>query len=371
MSYFTKGGVATFTGLTDTPASYVGYKTQVPAVNIAEDGLEFVPMPGAAAPVFPESNLFGPAVKNANWEDLDIGVGQCMALIRCYCAAAKAFFFRQNGDPNSNTVISGGVNGCSNDFAGNISYAWVVTDAAGLVEWRMNIADTVTLTLEAYIRYPTLLPYAIYSGNANVGAGWHTASVGIGEKCLAMLRSKLATGPNDIYVYYRNPAMPEDPTFVYGNCEISGTFGGVGNTKYSWCPTNNSGQIDYMQSAAGTHTMELSTLAILRGVTFVRQQVFAGNSPLAWTALDLPVGQRFVLLQLSAPAPVNGGTLYRFRKTGEALDVGYSGGPHAVQYPTLDTNQTAFVWLITNGYGQIDFISDFARNIIITLLAYI
>jgi hypothetical protein len=44
------GGVTLFTALTDTPASYTGQAGKVLAVKVGEDGLEFVPLPGASVP---------------------------------------------------------------------------------------------------------------------------------------------------------------------------------------------------------------------------------------------------------------------------------------------------------------------------------
>ena len=303
-------------------------------------------------------------VKAIIWEDLDVGVASAMVLIKWSCAAARSVMFRQRGE-TLDTHADYGCQGSSNDVGGQIGYIWVPTDADGYVEWRVNIQDTFVLTLEAYISGPNIVDNSMYAGSgagmawANMdtdcGGGYHWVFVRNAQTGGAF-GSNVNTRPG-----YTTPVWT-------GGLGEQGTL--VGEFTYGFMQTDHNGIIDVKDSQGGAHTIAVSAIAYLSNLIKADQEVFRGAAPTAWQTLDLPVGRALVLLKISAPG-ATAGSNYRFRKGGEAVDVGGRGGPTSVWAFAADTDRFAYVWMVTNAYGQVEWICNNAVNIIVTLEAYI
>jgi len=101
-------------------------------------------------------------------------------------------------------------------------------------------------------------------------------------------------------------------------------------------------------------------------VNFPNQQVFDGTSPLVWTDLNLSsyVGAKKTLVLLKVWVENN--LSVAFRENGDTHD--YSAGT-AENLPML-ADSGAYVLLLTDGGGVIEWWSDFGVHTVITLKAY-
>lgn len=101
-------------------------------------------------------------------------------------------------------------------------------------------------------------------------------------------------------------------------------------------------------------------------------KVFDNNAPAAWTDLDLSgtVGTARVLVLLKVKGDdVGGNDTYRFREDDEAGDVPAAALGVSV-IALLAQNEVAYIWIMTDATGIIEWISSNQRNTEIYVLAY-
>ena len=114
----------------------------------------YVDANGGGGTVFDTTQVFN-GTAPTTYTDLDlssvIGTNQKVVVLRILTASASQVRMRRNGE-SSDIYASSAGNGISAVYVNSsqISYAMVVTDTSGIIEWLSNSAITHTINVEAY-----------------------------------------------------------------------------------------------------------------------------------------------------------------------------------------------------------------------------
>lgn len=323
MGFQPAGGVKEFIKLDDTPAAYAGEAGKAAVVNAGETALEFGAIP--SAPIQPswDSTIIYDAGCPLAWTDLDIGVGKCMAYLcveRAVIAAELRIQWRKDGEAVNDTAESA-LNhvGIATNKTG--CYILVITDDAGLIEWKANVAHAVTITRLAYWKLPSMPDTTLYSGNTPA-TGWYNLNCGV-PNALVILRVKSSEG--DISAI-KMPLAKKDETNTVVNAEMKGAAFGNNiwddHQAYIVQLTDDEGYIKWYSFYADRN-IEIELACVVPGYQKIYLEIFNGAGSAAWAALtEVALGGK-CFAWLYVEETTGGAASYPkyFRENGSALDM--------------------------------------------------
>jgi len=347
--------VAAFLGLTDTPAAYAGEAARAAVVNTAEDALEFA----AVAESYPKTVyttdiIFGPAAAPTVWADLDVLVGPCVALLRITRAAvatAPMLNFKKKGDPGDAGLISGLG---SSSFLNNTDtiFVFMVTDSAGVIQWRSSIAENMTITRLAYWPNPPM-PETVIASGALPALGWYSLDCGV-PNALVILSFTRDAGAGTVYLREHGETHDCDQTSIvnWTGIQVAPTF------NYVAMITDADGYIDWYSPGPGAN-FTITLRVYIGGVEPDSLVLFTGDAPPTgtWWDLDSPNGRCVMILKGLKTAGA-GALPTMYRENGTAQVIENSSNPGTINMTAL--NIIAYTLVLLDQYGTCEWTSRVA-----------
>ncbi len=337
--------VSNFLTLTDTPAAYAGQGMKGARVNTAEDAIEFGPSwEGPVNPSYDSNIIFGPAVGPGAYTDLDVGVGPCIAFLKIDQAASGAwdFYFRQKG---ATLIPAQGMSQASTPVNRQLLYVMVLTDSAGLVEWRTTDPNNLTITRLAYWPDPPM-PNAVIASGANTPNVDTTLNVGVANALvvLAFTTTEVADYRVGCKMFTETADLGFFANDYYG---ITSGFAVNTNIIYALALTDSEGRVSWRASVAGRN-YTITLLAYIRGIETPGLLLYTGLAPQTVTVdFDTPFGRGFIYTRHLQTVNAAGGVV-SFRGNGEAEMVGVGAGVTSV---TTILNKANYGFLPLDEYG--------------------
>ncbi|MBA7702598.1 hypothetical protein ES703_111367 [subsurface metagenome] len=310
-------GVSDFLGLADTPGAYAGQAALLPAVNALENALEFVAgAPTPQYPMFTNTVIFGPAVKNDTWESLDCGVGPAIVYIKVELDANRTGTVKMLPNDEANELVTTMI-GTHYMGTTRVGYVMAVTDSAGLVKWLCDgdvDAGNTTLTMMGYWTGHTKADALVFSGAG--GAAWADMLIGP-PNALCILKITTTDGnPVDFVARIRGETQDMEAWNWLG-CTTAPSLP-TGQQSYILVVTDAEGYIQRKNTNARTYTVHLVTH--ISGATFPKMGVFNGDAPAVWQDVDTPFGRAFAFIRHYHKADA-GHTNAAWRENGETFPV--------------------------------------------------
>ncbi|KKL76554.1 hypothetical protein LCGC14_2043750, partial [marine sediment metagenome] len=320
------------TGLIDTPPSYTGAAKKVPTVNDSETALVFsdVSVPNledSPHPVFlTTNNVIFSGNAPTSLTDLDTTVdtsanetgveGSAWVYLKIVSASGTGFTIQKNG---AGANQSGSNLGSPvTDSTNTLTYAVMLTDSVGVIEWKGTATNSTTITLLAYLNTVPASAVNIFDGSLT--QTYQVIDTGT-KNALCLLRIE------------NNDVSSLNSCDVKANWELLNGSGGpqscnpgVGKWAYVLVPSDGAGNIQVRNDNVSARAAKIYIDSALGGGEQPRHWLHHGDyEDDVWFDIPVPYGNSLALIRFEHNSGANSQEP-RWRVNGETLLAKFNGG---------------------------------------------